>query len=298
MANVLASISDELAGTVEAAGKSIVRVEGRRRLPASGIAWSADGVVVTANHVVEQDENLKVGIPDGDAVSATLAGRDPTTDLAVLRADASGLEVPALAEPADVRVGNLVLAAGRPGRTVQATLGIVSALGMSWRTGGGGEVDRYLQTDVVMYPGFSGGPLIDAAGAVVGLNSSALMRGFNVALPTPTLSRVVETLLEHGRVRRGYLGVGAQPARLPESVAAEVGQETGLLVVSVESASPADKGGLHMGDTIVTIDGSPTRHMDDLLGFLSSDTVGQKSTLRIVRGGQSQEIAVTIGERS
>ncbi len=306
MTEILQDLSDALAATVEAAGSSVVRVEARRRLPASGIIWSSDGVIVTAYHVVERDENISVGLPDGQSVPATLVGRDPTTDLAVLRAQvptASGAQVPSLTQPTqanldNLHVGHLVLALGRPGRTAQATLGIVSALGESWRTPAGGQIDHYLQTDVVMYPGFSGGPLVDAAGQVLGLNTSALLRGISLTVPTPTLSEVVQTLLTHGRVRRGYLGVGAQPVRLPAGLGQQLGQETGLLLVSVEPGSPADQGGLLLGDTIVAFDEQPVRHMDDLLALLSSDRVGETMPVRIVRGGQVQELKVVVGERT
>jgi S1-C subfamily serine protease len=311
---ILQDLSDALAATVKAAGSSVVRVEARRRLPASGIVWSSDGVIVTAYHVIERDENISVGLPDGQSVPATLVGRDPTTDLAVLRAQVltpsgaqapttSGAQVPSLTQPTlanldNLHVGHLVLALGRPGRTAQATLGIVSALGESWRTPAGGQIDRYLQTDVVMYPGFSGGPLVDAAGQVLGLNTSALLRGTSLTVPAPTLSEVVQTLLTHGRVRRGYLGVGAQPVRLPAGLGQQLGQETGLLLVSVEPGSPADQGGLLLGDTIVAFDEQPVRHMDDLLALLSSDRVGETMPVRIVRSGQVQELKVVVGERT
>jgi S1-C subfamily serine protease len=191
----------------------------------------------------------------------------------------------------------MVLALGRPGRSVQATLGIVSALGDSWRTALGGAIDRYLQTDVVMYPGFSGGPLVNASGQVAGLNTSALLRGISLAIPTGTVERVVETLLAHGRVRRGYLGVSTQPVRLPAGLAQQLGQETGLLLVAVEPDSPAEKDGLLLGDTIVALAGSPVRHHDDLLALLSGDRVGQAVPVKIVRSGQVQEIQVHVGER-
>jgi S1-C subfamily serine protease len=149
---------------------------------------------------------------------------------------------------------------------------------------------------MVMYLGFSGGPLVDAAGQVLGLNTSALLRGISLAVPAPTLRQVVETLLAHGRVRRGYLGMGAQPVRLPAALKQQLGQETGVLLVSVESGSPAEQGGLLLGDTIVSLDGQPVRHMDDLLALLSGDRVGAVVSVRIVRGGQVQELTVLIGE--
>lgn len=296
MSNVLAELSAGLAEAVETAGPYIVRVEGRRRIPASGIVWSADGVIVTANHVVRRDDKIKIGLSDGQTVNASVAGRDPSTDLAVLRAEANGLTA-AERIGKGYRVGHLVLALGRPGRTVQATLGVVSALGDSWRTSMGGQIDRYLQTDVVMYPGFSGGPLVDAIGQVVGLNTSALMRGVSLTVPTPTLERTVEALLTHGRMRRGFLGVSTQSARLPAAVQEEVGQETGLLIVNVEPDSPADNGGLVLGDTIVGLDGTAVRHHDDLLALLTSDRVGQKTPVQIVRGGEVRTVNVTVGER-
>jgi S1-C subfamily serine protease len=298
MAEVLRNLSDDLATTVEAAGPGVVRVAARRRLPASGIVWSADGIIVTAHHVAERDENIEIGLADGQTVSATLVGRDPTTDLAVIRAGATGLAAASWAEPDSLRVGHLVLGLGRPGRSVQATLGIVSALGEGWRTPAGGRLEPYLQTDLVMYPGFSGGPLVDASGQVLGLNTSALLRGISLAVPTPTLRQVVETLLAHGRVKRGYLGVSAQPVRLPAGLEGQLGQETGLLLVSVEPDGPAGQGGLMLGDTIIALDGQPVRQMDDLLALLSSDRVGTAAPVRIIRGGQVQDVTVTIGERA
>jgi S1-C subfamily serine protease len=296
MSEILSSLSDSLAAAVETAGKSVVRVEGRRRLSASGVVWSTDGVVVTAHHVVEQDEAIEIGLADGSSAKAAIVGRDPTTDIAVLRAQAQGLTPASWAEPGDLRVGHLVLALGRPGEKVMATLGIVSALSRDWRTPAGGRLDYYLQTDVVMYPGFSGGPLVDVTGRALGLNSSALVRGISVSIPATSLRSTVEALLVHGRMRRGYLGVGAQAARLPAPLASQLGQETGLLLGSVESGSPAERAGLFMGDTIVTLDGHPVRHLDDLLTLLSADRVGKATPVRIVRGGKVMEISVVIGE--
>lgn len=297
MSNVLLELSDDLASIVGTVGLAVVRVEGRRRMPASGILWSADGLIVTAHHVVEGDDAIGVGLPDGQKAEAKLLGRDPTTDLAVLRVEQENLAPPTWAAPDALKVGHLVLALGRPGKTVQATLGIVSALGGGWRTRGGGQIDGYLQTDVVMYPGFSGGPLVNAAGHVVGLNTSALVRGTSLALPTPTVRRVVEDLQAHGQVRRGYLGVGTQPARLPRAIAERLGQETGLMLVSVESGSPAEHGGLFMGDTLVNFDGQPVRHHDDLLARLSGDRIGATVPITIVRSGQTQDLQVVIGSR-
>ena len=297
MSNVLTDLSAALAAAVSQADSATVRVEGRRRLGATGVVWGADGVIITANHVVTRDERLKVGLPDGSRVSASLIGRDPTTDLAVLKADATDLTPLTEGNKQTLGVGNLVLALGRPGRTVQATLGIVSALGDGWRTRRGGQIDRYLQTDVVMYPGFSGGPLIDAAGQLIGLNSSALGRGVSLTIPTPTLARVADSLLAHGRVQRGYLGISTQRVHLPDDVKAELEQKRGLLVVSVESSSPAAKAGLTLGDTLVAFGDNAVQSHDDLLAVLTGDLVDTAVSLKFVRGGQVHTTDVTVGAR-
>ena len=297
MSDVLQSLSSALAGLVEQAGPQVVRVEGRSRLPASGVVWSADGVIVTANHGVERDDNLRVGLADGSSVAAALVGRDPATDLAVLKVEQGGLAPATWAPASDLRVGNLILALGRPGQTVQATLGVVSALGGAWRAGSGGEFDSYLQTDVVMYPGFSGGPLVGADGRLGGINSSALARGVSVTVPSATVQRVVATILAHGRMPRGYLGVGIQPVRLDEALQQQLGQQTGLMLLSVESGGPAAQGGLLQGDVLVRVDGAAVRQLDDLQGLLTGERVGKAVAVRVVRAGQVHEQQVVVGQK-
>jgi S1-C subfamily serine protease len=293
MSTVLPDLSEALADAVSSASDGLVRVEGRDRLPATGIVWDAEGLIVTSHHALERDENINVGFEDGESVPAELIGRDPSTDLALLRTAKRGSSVPTWADPDSLRVGHLALALGRPGASVRATMGIISVLGKAWRTPAGGPVDRYLQTDTVMYPGFSGGPLVDAQGRFVGLNSSALVRGTSITLPASTLERVVRDLKEHGSVRRAYLGVGAQPTRLPDLLAKELDQETGLLLVSVEPGSPAEECGLFLGDTLVTLGESPVRHMDDLFNSLDGERIGKPLAVRIIRGGQLVDLTVS-----
>ncbi len=291
------ALSEELAALVQTAGESVVRVGARAHFGASGIVWSADGIIVTADHVIEREDRIEVGLPDGRTVGARLVGRDSSTDLAVLRAEASGLKPARIGGIENLRVGHIVVAVARPGRELQATLGIVSAVGGPWRTLPGGQLDNYLQTDVAMYPGFSGGALVAADGAVVGLNTSALARGVSVAVPGNTLGRVVEALLAHGRVRRAYLGIASQPVRLPDAVRERVGRAMGLIVVSVETGSPADRAGLTVGDVIIAVGDQPVSLPDELLAQLTPDRIGRPLTLRVLRGGQPAEITVIPAER-
>ncbi len=293
----LFDLSRGLADIVEALAPSVVRVEAGRRRSGTGIVWSTDGVIVTADHVVDHDEHLAVGLPDGRTIPAALVGRDPTTDVALVRVQGTPLTPPAWLDPDTLRVGQLVLALGRPGRTVRAGLGIVSALGDSWRTSSGGQVDRYVQTDVGPHPGFSGGPLVDTAGKVRGLNTSGVFHRMTLAVPVPTLRRVAEALLAHGRVRRGYLGIGTQPVPLTARLREQLGQDTGLLVLSVAPGSPAERGGQLQGDIVIAIDGTPIRRPDDLMSVLGGERVGMTLPVRIVRGGQLQELKILVGER-
>ncbi len=297
MAEILNELSNDLAGVVDSAAPGVAQVAARRRHPASGVVWSADGVIATAHHVVERDSDIRVALEGGDVVSAELVGRDPTTDVAVLKASASDLRPAVWGDDASTRVGHLVLALGRPGSTPAATLGVVSALGGPWRTPAGGSLERYVQTDVVMYPGFSGGPLVDSAGGALGINTSALLRGVALTVTKTSLDAIVETLLSHGRIRRGYLGIGTQPVALPDRLRELAGQDSGLLVSSVQSDAPAEKAGFLLGDTLVEIDGTSVSVPDDLMSLLGGDIIGRSTSARVVRGGQLVEFDVTVGER-
>jgi S1-C subfamily serine protease len=297
--SLLANVSDELAGAVERAGAAVVTVDGRRRHPASGIVWTADGLIATANHVVERDEEIEIGLPDGRSASAELVGRDPGSDLALLRVAVSEL-APLSRSTVEPRVGHIALAVARPGPSgVMASLGVVSAVGGPLRFRGGASLDRYVQADVAMLPGFSGGPLVDSVGNLIGLNSSSLGRAGQLTVLAATIDATVDTLLQHGRVRRGYLGVGAQGVRLPETLvrALDNGQELGLLIVSVEAGGPADTAGLMLGDVILAVDGMAVGQVEQLQEQLSGDRVGKSIPIRIARGGEPREIDVTVGER-
>ena len=292
----LATFSESLAGIVEAVARSVVRIDARHAVPATGIVWSSDGVIITAEHVIEPDDGIIVALAGGEAVPASLVGRDPGTDLAVLRSPVTGLTPPAWADLESARVGHVVLALGLPGRTVRARLGIISALGERWRTYSGGEIDYYLEPDLGRAIGFSGGPLVNTRGEVLGLNTTGLRRRGFVTVPVPTLRRVADALLTHGYVRRGYLGVGAHPVRLPAGTREQTGQDTGLIIVAVEPASPAEQAGLSLGDTIMSIGGQPVRTIYDLRAVLDSQSIGATVQVRLLRGGKIHEISMVIGE--
>lgn len=295
MPTTLESLSADLAAATARAARAVAAVHARRRIPASGVVWRP-GVVVATHHTVHKDSDIRVTLDGGQTARATVAGRDPGTDLVVLRLDQEA------GTPADVardplHVGQLALAVGRPGEHVTAAMGIVSAVGPAWRTWHGGELDQFVRLDVAVYDGFSGGPLVDAAGRVLGINTSALARAGAVTIPAATVDRVVDQLLAGGRVRRGYLGLGSQPVRLPDAVRAQLdGQETGLMLVALEPGAPAERAGLLLGDILVALAGRATADVDDVLAALAGDTVGRTLEARVVRAGALQTVPVTVGE--
>lgn len=296
--NPLAALSNAMADAVEKASAFTVLVDARRRMPASGIAYAPD-LVLTADHVVERDEDILIQLPGGDRVSARIAGRDPGDDLALLRIDARRL---AAAEPASqpARLGQLALAIGRPSdEGIQASLGIVSAIGGPVRTDRGSLLEQYIRSDTIPYPGFSGGPLIDADGRVLGLNTSGVARGVALTIPVGLAWRAAEVLAQHGAIRRGYLGIRSQPAEIGAKQRLTLGreQEFGLLLVGIEDESPASAAGLLVGDILVGLGGEIISDPDHLLARLAGDIVGKSVPVEILRGGQPVSVQVKIGER-
>jgi S1-C subfamily serine protease len=298
-ASSLVGFSNDLANAVEHAGVSIVAVFGRTRVPSTGIHWRP-GIVVTADHTLERDEGVTVTLPDGRNIPATVAGRDSGTDIAVLKIDQGDLPTATVGDSATLKIGHVVLAIGRPGEHgLAASWGAISALGAAWRTWAGGQVDQLIRPDLTLYPGFSGGPLIDARGDVVGINTSGLSRSLTLAIPTSTVNRVVDTLLQGGRVTRGYLGVAMQPVQLPDALRNELQlpNEGGLIVVHIENGGPAEAAGAFVGDILVAIDGDPVSDTDDIQSKLDPHRVGSALAVRVVRGGALHELTITVGER-
>lgn len=295
-ADPLSALSRRTAALFAERAHHVVRVEGRRRGPASGVVWSSDGLVVTAHHVLERDEELEVGLPSGETVAAELVGRDPSTDLALLRVSAAGL-APAPWGDETPAAGELVLALSRPGRSPRASLGAVARTAGEFRAAGGGRVDRWLEVSVDVAPGLSGSLVVGASGGPVGIASAGLVRGAVLVVPPPTLRRVAGALLAHGAVRRGFLGVTTLPVRLPPATAARAGQDAALLVSAVEPGSPADRAGLLLGDALLALGGAPVAHAGDLLPLLEEERIGQALPVRLVRAGEVRELPVTVGVR-
>jgi S1-C subfamily serine protease len=297
MSNSMTDFSNGLTSAVEKGGASTILVDARKRYPASGIAYAED-FVLTADHVVTREENIKVITPDGKSLSATIAGRDPGSDLALLRLAEKALS-PAKTS-SDIKVGQLVLALGRPSSAgVQASWGIVTAISGPTRTFRGGMLDEYIQTETSPYPGFSGGPLISTEGEVLGLNTSGLTRGSALTIPVKGAWQVADALAKHGSVKRGYLGVRSQPVEIPDAArqALKREQNHGLLVLWLEENGPAAKGGLFVGDILVAINGQPLGDSDDLFSALGSETVGKSVAVEVLRGGRPETVNMTVGER-
>lgn len=288
--NVLAP--NHVADLVERLSLHVVRVDGGHRWGGTGTVW-ADDLVVTANHVVERDENIELGLADGTTIGATVVGRDPSTGIALLRAEKKGLAPAAFRSLDGLRVGHFVVSVARPGKTMRASFGIVSTLGAEYRTGHGGTVDRYIEADAEVQPGWSGGLLVDLDGNAIGITHRGLVRGSAVTVPKVTLDRVIAELAAHGKVRRGVLGVGVHPVRLPDAVAKDAGAAIGLLVNAVAPDSPAEKGGLHLGDVLVSLDGTEVNHPFGLAAVLRGK-VDVEVTLKIVRAGKVSEVKIKV----
>jgi S1-C subfamily serine protease len=297
VSSTLESLSGELARAVETAAPSVVRVEGRRRSASSGVVWSADGVILGSHHAVDADEEVPVGLHDGRTLAAKVVGRDPGSDLAVLRVEATGLVPPRWAEGRSPRPGEIVLGLSRPGRSARARLGIVSAVAPEWRTPAGTRFESYLETDLPLHPGFSGGLLLAADGSALGANTAGVLRGTALAVPAAVVKRVVEALLAQGRVRRGYLGIGTQPVALPAELRASAEQPSALIVLSVQPGSPAARAGILLGDVLLRAGDDALTHPAALLPSLDADRVGRELSLRLIRAGEPRSVTLVVGER-
>jgi S1-C subfamily serine protease len=294
----LLEFSNNLGEIVERVGGAVVGIKTDRRFAPSGIHWRK-GIIVTSDESLQTHEGISIVGNDGLTLPVTLLGRDPSTDVAVFQVEAD-LPVAPIGTSDTLKVGQIVLAVARSlAGDVRSTMGTASVITGSWQSSIGGTIDRYIRPDLTFNPGYVGSALVDAAGNVVGMNTSG-QRGAALTIPAETVDRVVEQLTTKGRIVRGYLGVGMQPVRLPQYLVAMLSLATthGVTLVNVEPNSPADRAGMLWGDVLVTLDGIGVGDPGDVRGILNRDRIGKTIPAQLVRGGNLVEVAVTIGERA
>ncbi|MBE9181054.1 trypsin-like peptidase domain-containing protein [Oculatella sp. LEGE 06141] len=293
----LVALSNDLADAIAHAANAIVTVNARQRCSSSGVHWQP-GIVVTADHTIKREEDITVTVADDRTLAATLVGRDSGTDLAVLRLQEVDLPAAELVEAPELKVGHMVLALGRSSDGIAASFGVISALGGTWRSWHGGQIDQFIRPDLTLYPGFSGGALINLQGQVIGMNTSG-PRHTTLTIPVSTVSRVVNQLLQRGRIARGYLGVGMQPLPLPDRLRQSLNlpNTNAVIIISTESGSPADQAGVLIGDILVRLNDRPIEDIHDVHAMLDPEQVSKPLTAQIIRGGALIECSITIGER-
>jgi S1-C subfamily serine protease len=299
MEGTLVNLSNELAEIVRVADPHIVCVRARRHYPSSGVRWSPD-VVVTADHTIQREEDITIALADGKTVAATLAGRDPGTDLAVLKIPSPGSSAHHIGRSQGVKAGELALVIGRsPDSGVNASLGIISANSGRWRTWRGGHLDAYIRLDAKLFPQSSGGAVVNARGEIVGIATSALSRIAGVAIPVSTIESVAEKLLQRGFVPRGYLGFGVQEVPFSEELRKKLSipNRSGLIVLTVEPEGPADRAGILIGDVVTRIGDALVEQTDDLREYSDSGIIGKPAKITYIRGGALTASTVTVGER-
>ena len=291
----LTAFSNQIADAVAALAPSVVQVRGRRR-PASGLAFAPD-VVVTTVRSVGREDGVQVTAPDGRVLDAELAGWDLTTHVAVLKVP--GLSAPvATPSSSPVRVGHVALGVARSwSNALTASAGIVAVIGGPLATGRRRAIDQVIRITAPMHDGFSGGACLEAGGGVTGLITAARIRGFRVVIPATIAWKAAQDVLEHGRPRRGYLGVAGQAVQLGSEQRPAPDRGTAVLIVGVTPGSPAATAGLIVGDVLTDFDGQPIESPEDLLDVLVGDRVGRQVELRVLRGGKEHKVSVTVGEK-
>jgi S1-C subfamily serine protease len=293
--SLLRLLSNQMADAVERVAPSIVLVNGRERQPASGVVYAPE-LVLVADHVLQQEE-ITIETHDKRKLSAQVVGRDAASDLAVLRVSGLGLEA-ATASSESARVGQLIMAVGRTNEEgPMASSGVVSAIGGPLRNGKGVLLERYLRTDAIPYPGFSGGALIDMQGHVLGVLTTGLVQSLTLAIPMQNAITIAETLARQGHIKRGFLGISSQLVELPAAQRPDGTQEYGLLIVKVDENSPAQQGGILLGDILVKLDGHVVRDSEDLQVILAGDRAGKTVPIEVIRGNTLHTLSVTIGQR-
>lgn len=298
METVLTSFSKELSNLVQRISPSVVAVHARRHFPSSGLHWGPD-LVVTSDHTITREEDIRVTLADGKSLAASLLGRDPGADLAALKVP--GLGAPAAMNTQDKPVvGEFALVVGRsPDSGANASLGIIGAASGPWRTWRGGRLEQYIRLDATLYPNSSGGTVVNSRGSILGIATSALSRVAGLAIPAADITRVTKQLLEKGYVPQGYLGVGVYPVAIPDNLKSNLSlpNATGILILNVEKGGPAERSGILLGDVLISLDSTPMERIEDLQTFCASGVIGKSVNSRIIRAGALIEKTIVAGER-
>jgi S1-C subfamily serine protease len=300
MSAELVALSNALALAAERAAASVVAVHTGARGSSSGVHWRT-GVIVTAEHALRRDEEIRITLPEGRVVPATLAGRDPATDLAVLRTEAGALAAAELAPAEPLKVGSLALVVGRTRESGPvAAMGVISLVTLERRTWSGGRLSPYVRLDVGLQPTASGGAVVDGGGRILGVATPRLTPFGAVAIPAGVVNRVAGALLEKGHIPRGFLGVGLQPVRLPEGLRRQLSlsASAAVMVVELEPGGPATQAGVLLGDILVSLEGKPLAHLEDVQVHLDSNSIGKPLRAQLIRGGALKDLAIAVGERS
>jgi S1-C subfamily serine protease len=300
MSSQLIELSNALAQATDRAATNTVAVHAEARGSSSGVIWRS-GIIVTSEHALRRDDEIHVTLADGRVVPAILAGRDPSTDLAVLKCAEAATPVTEFGDAAAIKPGSLTLVVGRTRASGPvAALGVVSLATTERKTWTGASLAPYIRLDIALSPTAAGAAAVDAHGRIFGIATPRFARFGAIAVPASTVNTVVDTLLQKGRIPRGYLGVGLQPVRLPEALRQSLHREqkTAAIILEVESESPAHKAGLVIGDIVVSLSGQPVARLEDVHSQLQGAAIGKSLTLGFVRGGGLQETTIVVGERT
>jgi S1-C subfamily serine protease len=300
MSAELIELSNALAKATDQAAASVAAIHSEARGSSSGVLWR-DGIIVTAEHALRHDEEIHATLPDGRVVAATLAGRDPSTDLAVLKCAEAGKSLVEVGDASSIKPGSLTLVVGRTRASGPvAALGVVSLVVAERRTWAGSSLSPYIRLDVGLQPTAVGGAVVDVHGKILGMASPRFARFGAIAIPSATIDRVAETLLKKGRIPRGYLGVALQPVRLPDSLRQSLqhGEKTAAIILEVEPDGPAHKAGIVIGDILVSLAGQPVSRPENVQAHLQAENIGRSLSAKIVRGGAVRELSISVGDRA
>ena len=292
--SLLSSLSSEIASLAQATAPFVAGVAARPHRTSSGIAIGGN-LILTADHAIERDRDIAVTI-EGRKHDAVLVSRDPATDLAVLRADGLDAATPSTAAPPPA--GSLVLSVSRTGSgTLSTGVGVITSVGGPLRTGRGVVLQSIIRTDAALRPGTAGGALVDAQGQIVGITTPGLLRGLPVAIPALEAFELARRLAAHQPLGRGYLGVSVQPVSLAVRQRESASDTRGLLVFDIASSGAAEQAGILVGDILLRFDGETLQSPGDLQDRLGRSAPGHESTVTLMRGGQVEQLAITVGER-